>query len=72
MPLGYMWMLAPMMGIMDGPTEVHTVTAARQILKDFKPAPGEWPTRWIPAALEKAKAKHADALAVQAAAEGRA
>jgi acyl-CoA dehydrogenase len=71
MPLGYMWMLAPMMGIMDGPTEVHMVTAARQILKDFKPAPGEWPTRWMPAARERARAKHAAALAEQAAAEGR-
>ena len=68
MPLGYMWMLAPMMGIMDGPTEVHTVTAARQILKDFKPADGAWPSRWIPGALEHARAKHADALAAQAAA----
>ena len=68
LPLGYMWMMAPAMGVMDGPTEVHHVTAARQILKDFRPSPGDWPTRWIPAALEKARSKHAAALAAQAAA----
>lgn len=71
MPLGQMWMIAPGYGIFDGPTEVHIVTAARQILRDHKPSPGLWPTRWIPAALERARSKHAAALAEQEAYERR-
>jgi acyl-CoA dehydrogenase len=63
MPLGRLWQLVPGYGIWDGPTEVHVTTAARQILKDQAPAPGLWPTEWIPARLESARAKYADALA---------
>jgi acyl-CoA dehydrogenase len=40
MPLGGMWMSAPVMGLVDGPTEVHRVTVARQILKRYQAAPG--------------------------------
>jgi acyl-CoA dehydrogenase len=66
MPLAGLWIMAPGFGIWDGPTEVHYVTAARQILKDHRPAPGPWPTEWLPAKLEAARAKHADALRAQA------
>jgi acyl-CoA dehydrogenase len=65
MPLGEMWMAAPMYGIFDGPTEVHIVTASQQILKDFKAVDGPWPSRWLPAARERARAKHAAALKEQ-------
>jgi hypothetical protein len=41
-------------GIWDGPTESHTTTAAKQILKDHRPA-RLWPTQWIPARLEEAR-----------------
>jgi alkylation response protein AidB-like acyl-CoA dehydrogenase len=33
------------MGLADGPTEVHLLTLARQILKNHEPAPGLFPTR---------------------------
>jgi len=37
-----------MMGIMDGPTEVHKVSVARSVLKDYQPSPDAWPTRFGP------------------------
>ena len=40
--------------------------SGENILKDFKPAEGVWPTEWLPAAVEKARKKHATALAEQA------
>jgi acyl-CoA dehydrogenase len=66
MPLGGLWQMAPAYGIWDGPTEAHVETAVRQILKNYQPSPGLWPTEWIPARLEAAQSKHAAALAEQA------
>ena len=40
MPFGGMWMAAPVMSVVDGPTEVHKVTVAREVLKDYQPSPG--------------------------------
>ncbi|MGH2691123.1 MAG: acyl-CoA dehydrogenase family protein, partial [Actinomycetota bacterium] len=37
MPLLDMWASAPIMGIADGPTEVHKVTVAKQVLKQHQP-----------------------------------
>ena len=37
MPLIGMWAMMPVMGIADGPTEVHKLTVARQVLKGYKP-----------------------------------
>ena len=65
-PLAQMWIEVPWMGVMDGPTEVHAGTIARQVLKEHRAAPGQWPTRWIPARLEAARVKHAVALATRA------
>ena len=48
MPLIGMWAMAPIMGIADGPTEVHKVTIARQVLKGYKPQEGLWPERAPP------------------------
>ena len=44
----------------DGPTEVHKMTVARQLLRDYKPSDDTWPTEWIPKKLEAARAKFAD------------
>lgn len=62
MPFGGMWQQAPAYGIWDGPTEVHTTTTARLILRDHRPAPGDLPTQWLPGRLEAARAKYARAL----------
>ena len=40
MPFGGMWMMAPVMSVVDGPTEVHKITVAREVLKDYEPSPG--------------------------------
>ena len=62
MPFTRMWAQIPVMGVVDGPTEVHKVTVARQVLKDYRPAPDEWPSEHIPRKLAAAKAKYADYL----------
>jgi acyl-CoA dehydrogenase len=66
-PLAALWQLALAYGIWDGPTEAHVTTTARQVLKDYLPSPGLWPTEWIPARLERARERYAGALAEQAA-----
>jgi acyl-CoA dehydrogenase len=60
MPFGSMWMMGPIMSVVDGPTEVHKVTVAREVLKDYEPAPGLWPTAHLPAQREAARAKLAE------------
>ena len=46
MPFVMMMHGAVVMGLADGPTEVHKVTVARQVLRDYRPADGMWPTEW--------------------------
>ena len=36
------------MATVDGPTEVHKVTVAKEVLKGYSPATGEWPTEFLP------------------------
>jgi acyl-CoA dehydrogenase len=66
MPLARLWQMVPAYGIWDGPTESHISSAARLILRDYVPAPGLWPTQWIPARAEAAEKKYAAALAERA------
>ena len=51
------WASAPavgvMMGIMDGPTEVHKISVARQVLKGYEPSADLWPTEFGPAAARR-------------------
>src|SRR6516162_4808450 len=61
-PLQAMWASAPTMAIADGVDEVHKVTVARNVLKDYRPHPGLWPTEYLPAKREEAKKKYADVL----------
>jgi acyl-CoA dehydrogenase len=53
---------AAVMGLADGPTEVHKVTVARQLLRDYRGTEGMWPTEWIPGKLEAAREKFAEYL----------
>jgi acyl-CoA dehydrogenase len=48
MPFTNMMINAEVMAIADGPTEVHKVTVARQVLKDYAPVDGIWPTSHLP------------------------
>ncbi len=62
LPLGGYWMMVPIMGLVDGPSEVHRVTVARQILKRYQAAPGAWPTEHLPEKLATARRKFAEHL----------
>jgi acyl-CoA dehydrogenase len=48
------------MALVDGPSEVHRVTVARQLLKRYKPAPGLWPTEHLPTKIDAARELLAD------------
>ena len=56
MPLAHMWMSGPVMGIADGPTEVHKDTIAKQVLKGCKPHDGLYPSMHLPTRIEAARA----------------
>jgi acyl-CoA dehydrogenase len=56
---------AGVMGLADGPTEVHKVTVARQLLRNYKASDDLWPTEWLPRKLDAAKAKFADVLELE-------
>jgi acyl-CoA dehydrogenase len=62
MPLMGMWSMMPVMGIADGPTEVHKVTIARQILKEYQPSEGLFPSAHLPPRQEAARKRFADLL----------
>jgi acyl-CoA dehydrogenase len=56
---------AGVMGLADGPTEVHKVTVARQVLRDYRGTDGMWPTEWIPGKQEAAREKFGHLLELE-------
>jgi acyl-CoA dehydrogenase len=48
LPLMSMSLTAQVLALADGPTEVHQVTVARQLLREYTPADGLWPSAHIP------------------------
>ncbi|MCU1344893.1 MAG: acyl-CoA dehydrogenase domain protein, partial [Acidimicrobiia bacterium] len=50
------------LGIADGPTEVHKDTLAKQFLKEYKPTDGLFPTTHLVTRAEAARIKFADVL----------
>ncbi|HSU91713.1 MAG TPA: acyl-CoA dehydrogenase family protein [Sporolactobacillaceae bacterium] len=55
------------MGLADGPTEVHKITLARQVLRDYKATDGLFPTQHIPRLREAAIKKYADRIELEVA-----
>jgi acyl-CoA dehydrogenase len=51
------------LGLADGPTEVHKVTLARLLLKNVEPAPDMFPSEHILRLRQAAEEKFADRLA---------
>jgi acyl-CoA dehydrogenase len=62
MPLMGLWSMMPVMGIADGPTEVHKVTIARKVLKEYRPSEGLFPSTHLPPRVAAAREKFADLL----------
>lgn len=62
MPFAEMVIESFHMGLADGPTEVHKVTLARQVLSTYEPAEGLFPTRHRPTDRDAALARYADAI----------
>ncbi|MBJ7413198.1 MAG: acyl-CoA dehydrogenase family protein [Phenylobacterium sp.] len=63
MPFMRMVTSALVMGIADGPTEVHKVTLAKQILKDYQPDNDLFPSYHIPKLQEEARKRFGKELA---------
>jgi len=62
MPFMHMVNSSLVMGIADGPTEVHKVTLAKQILKDYTPDNDLFPSYHIPKLREAAETRFAAEL----------
>jgi acyl-CoA dehydrogenase len=62
MPFVSLLIRAEALGLADGPTEVHKVTVATQVLRDYKPAEGLWPTGHLPTRRQEARARYAELL----------
>lgn len=62
MPLLNLWNAAPIMAIADGPTEVHKITVAKAVLKQYEPYEGLWPRDFLPDRVAAARAKFASHL----------
>jgi acyl-CoA dehydrogenase len=62
MPFFRMILGAGVMGLADGPTEVHKMTVARQVLRDYQPTQDLWPTEHLPKLRDAARAKYAEYL----------
>ena len=50
------------MGIADGPSEVHKITVARDVLKGYSAAAGDWPSEHLVERRAEARAEWADLL----------
>ncbi len=62
MPFARMMLGASVLGLADGPTEVHKVTVAKQVLRDYRPSDDLWPTEHLPKKRAAARAKYAEFL----------
>jgi acyl-CoA dehydrogenase len=64
MPLARMLLGAVTMGIADGPTEVHKTSIARDVLKEYRPPSGPWPSEHLPERRAAAIERYASLLGV--------
>ncbi len=62
MPFAGMLLGAAVMGIADGPTEVHKITLARQVLREYKGNDSLFPSGHLPTRRAAARERYADML----------
>ena len=62
MPFAKQIMESYVMGLADGPTEVHKVTVAKQVLRDYRPENALFPSYDLLNARERAIAKYSEVL----------
>ena len=62
MPFTSMLIGSYAMGLADGPTEVHKVTVARQVLRDYEPSEDLFPSYSLPRRQEAAIALYGDQI----------
>ncbi len=62
MPFANMLLGAAVMGIADGPTEVHKITLAKQVLRDYKASDGLFPSAHLPTRKAAARERFAELL----------
>jgi acyl-CoA dehydrogenase len=43
------------MGVVDGPTEVHKLSVARRVLRDYQASPDLWPSEFLPRRVVRAR-----------------
>jgi acyl-CoA dehydrogenase len=67
MPFSHWMVSAESLALADGPTETHKVVVARQVLKDYRPHEGLFPSGHLPTRREAARAKFAEFLDHEAA-----
>jgi acyl-CoA dehydrogenase len=67
LPLGRILLGGIVLGLADGPTEVHKDTVARQVLRGYKAADGMWPDAYLPAKRDAAREKLARLVDLEAA-----
>jgi acyl-CoA dehydrogenase len=65
MPFAGMLLGSVIMGLADGPTEVHKVTVARQVLRDHRASDDLWPTQHLPKRRAAAREKLAAHLELE-------
>ena len=63
MPFTGMLIGSMVMGIADGPTEVHKITVAKQVLRDFRPDNDLFPSYHLPKLKEAAQDRYPDLVA---------
>lgn len=63
MPFSEMILESYQLGLADGPTEVHKITLAREVLAGFASTDGLFPTSHLPTLRDAARKKYASELA---------
>lgn len=67
MPFASMVIEAEVLALVDGPTEVHQLTLARELLAEVTPHQGLWPSAHLPTRRAAARQQWADVLDVEVA-----